>query len=194
MNTIAATSALTVLALLVGACSKSESPKEEATNRNAAASVVPAELGALKQVHAFGDIFLAGQPTEFDVAAAKARGVKTVIDLRGATEDRGFDERVIVEGLGLKYVSLPFKKPDELTDAVFDRARQLLDDVDRPVLVHCGSANRVGAVWIPWRVIEGGLSIDDAIAEAKTIGLKTPEFAEKAKEYVARHPPAKKDP
>jgi protein tyrosine phosphatase (PTP) superfamily phosphohydrolase (DUF442 family) len=112
--------------------------------------------------------------------------VRTVFNLRHESEIRGFDEQLVVTELGMRYVSLPWNGPDELTDDVFDRARAVLGTTERPLLLHCGSAHRVGAVWIPWRVLDCGLSVEDALAEARTIGLRTPEYQQKALEYVAR--------
>ena len=36
--------------------------------------------------------------------------------------------------------------------------------------------------------LDGGLTLDEAAAEARTIGLKTAEYEAKARDYVARHP------
>ena len=41
-------------------------------------------------------------------------------------------------------------------------------------------------MWLPWRVLDGGLSYDEALAEAKTVGLKSPLYEEKAREYIER--------
>jgi uncharacterized protein (TIGR01244 family) len=147
----------------------------------------PYECGTIARLHTYGGVFLASQPSPEDFAQAQKGGVRTVVNLRHADEVTDFDERAVVTDLGLEYVSLPWNGADELTDEVFDRARQVLDTAERPILLHCGSANRVGAVWIPWRVLDGGLSYDEALAEAKTIGLKTSAFEAKAKDYVERH-------
>lgn len=150
----------------------------------------PYECGSITRLHTFGGIFLASQPMQADFEQAKLGGVKTVINLRHASELEGFDERAFVEGLGLAYVELPWNGAAELTDQVFTRSRELLNTVERPILLHCSSANRVGAVWIPWRVLDGGVTWEQALAEARTIGIKTPEYETKAKDYVARHRPA----
>jgi protein tyrosine phosphatase (PTP) superfamily phosphohydrolase (DUF442 family) len=149
-------------------------------------AVEPAELGSTARVHEFDGALLAGQPDAADLAIARERGVKTVISLRRDTESVGFDERAEAARLGLAYVSLPWSGPDELTDAVFDEARRLLRETPRPLLLHCGSANRVAAVWLPWRVLDDGAEYDPALAEARQIGLTTPEFEQKAKDYIDR--------
>ena len=52
--------------------------------------------------------------------------------------------------------------------------------------MHYASARRVGAVGVPYRVLDGGIALEDAVTEAKTIGLRTPELETKARDYVAR--------
>jgi len=71
-----------------------------------------------------------------------------------------------------------------LTPKVFDKARKLLRTSEKPILLHCSSANRVGAVWIPFRALDMGIPLEQAVEEAKTIGLKTPAYEEIARQYV----------
>jgi uncharacterized protein (TIGR01244 family) len=146
----------------------------------------PYECGSITRLHTLGGVFLASQPGPDDFAQARRGGVKTVINLRHESEIKDFDEARVVSELGLKYVNLPWDGPEELTDEVFDEARDLLNSAERPILLHCASANRVGAVWLPWRVLDGKLSWEAALAEAKTVGLKSPDYEAKAKEYIAR--------
>ena len=54
------------------------------------------------------------------------------------------------------------------------------------MLVHCFSAGRVGATWLAHRVLDDGLTVEAAVAEAKTIGLKKEDFIAKATDYVQR--------
>jgi uncharacterized protein (TIGR01244 family) len=87
----------------------------------------------------------AGQPDEAALAVFASQGYTKVIDLRTDGEDRGIDEPAVVERLGMEYVSLPIGR-DDIT---FDSAQMLdslIDAADGPVLVHCGSGNRVGAL------------------------------------------------
>jgi len=96
----------------------------------------------------------AGQPDEAAFGIFAEQGYTTVIDLRTAGEDRGLDEAKVVEGLGMEYISLPIGR-DDIT---FDSARsldQLIAETDGPVLVHCGSANRVGALLALSKSLDG---------------------------------------
>lgn len=146
----------------------------------------PHSCGTIERLHTCGGIFLASQPAAADFQLAKDAGMQTVLDLRKPDEGRGFDEPRIVRELGLAYVNLPFGSPDELTDEVFARGRELLARAQRPLLVHCHSSNRVGAIWLAWRALDGGLSWEAALAEARTVGLKTPALEAKARDYVER--------
>lgn len=146
----------------------------------------PGRLGSTYKIHAFGDILLAGQPTLNDLNAAKAAGIKTVINLRLPQEMR-FDEAAAVRDLGMAYHNFPISGPETLTDKVFEDIRKLLNDKKkRGVLVHCASANRVGAVWLPYRVLDGGMSYEKALAEARQIGLRTPQYEPKAAAYIKK--------
>ncbi len=138
-------------------------------------------------MHTLNGIYLAGQPAPADFAQARKDGVKTVINLRHPAEIKEFDEEQVVEAEGLHYVSIPFKEPEELTDAVFDAVRHQLKTAPRPILMHCGSANRVGAVWLPYRVLDGGLTYEEALAEAKTVGLKSSDYENTARTYIEAH-------
>jgi protein tyrosine phosphatase (PTP) superfamily phosphohydrolase (DUF442 family) len=109
-----------------------------------------------------------------------------VINLR-KEEELDWDEKAAVEKLGMEYHNLGFKAPEELTEEIFNTARQLLSRADKkPILLHCSTANRVGAVWLAHRVLDDGLSFEEARIEAETVGLKLPAFAEKARSYIGR--------
>lgn len=170
------------LACVVLACA---APAKEAPPVPLAA-LAPATCGSIPNLHALGDVWFAGQPSAEDFALAKAQGVKTVFNLRRAGEQAGFDEQAHANALGLTYVNLPIGGPSDLTDEVFQRAREILSNAERPLLVHCASANRVGAVYVPWRVLDGGVTLEQALSEAHEIGLKSPELEAKAREYVMR--------
>ncbi len=147
----------------------------------------PYECGKAQRLHTLAGVFLASQPHPEDFKLAKDVGIKTVVNLR-KKEELEWDEQAHVKKLGMEYKHIPFQSPAELTDIVFDQIRKLLKDkTQRPLLLHCSSANRVGAVWLAHRVLDGGLPYDEALAEAKQVGLKLPAYEEKAKDYIQRN-------
>jgi protein tyrosine phosphatase (PTP) superfamily phosphohydrolase (DUF442 family) len=149
-------------------------------------SLEPRTCGAVQRLHALGEVYLGSQPDAEDLRAAHAMGVETIVSLRHAAETQDWDEEGLARGLGMDFVRIPWNGPGELSDEIFDAARDQLRGAARPLFLHCGSGNRVGAVWIPYRVLDQGAELEAAVAEAKVVGLKTPEFEAKARDYVAR--------
>lgn len=179
-----------LLILLLSGCTSTESRQpvvETDAVAEAVASVESATIGSIPNLTRSGDLYLAGQPTPGDLPLLKEAGITTVISLRHPEELAGFDEGAAVRELGLTYAPLPWNGPDELTDDVFDEARALLREIDSPALLHCGSANRVGAVWLPFRVLDEGVDVEQAVAEAKQIGMRTPGYETAARDYIARN-------
>jgi uncharacterized protein (TIGR01244 family) len=111
-----------------------------------------------------------GQPTAEELQAVADHGYVAVIDLRGDDEDRGFDEAAAATAVGLSYATLPIA--DEAAVNV-DNARklgELLAVFDGPVLVHCGSGNRVGAL-TALLAAEAGADVDQALEAGRAAGL-----------------------
>jgi uncharacterized protein (TIGR01244 family) len=129
-------------------------------------------------------LLTAGQPTPEQLQEAAKAGYKTVLDLRAPGEDRGFDETKAAEAAGLAYVNVPVT-PDTLDQAVIDRFLAALEGAERPVLVHCGTANRVGGVYYAYLVLEKGLSEQEALERARDAGLRSEELGEKVRRLVA---------
>lgn len=88
-----------------------------------------------------------GQPTEDEFRHAAKLGYQTVVNLRTDGEEIPFDEPALVEELGMKYVHLPIAGADGITSANAAALAEILDDAERPILLHCGSGNRVGALF-----------------------------------------------
>ncbi len=92
-------------------------------------------------------ITTAAQPSAEQLAAAAQSGFKVIIDLRGVSEDRGMpNEKATVETLGMSYVALPVEGAGGVTYANATALDKLLADIEGPVLIHCASGNRAGAL------------------------------------------------
>ena len=146
---------------------------------------VPESVGEIQSLHRLDGIYLASQPSVQDFQLLKEAGIRTVVDQR-YPEETPFDERAIVERLGMTYINVPWNGPADLSDEVFDRYRQLLNEAGQPVLMHCSSANRVGTVWLPWRVLDGGVSVETALEEARLVGLRHPAYEAAAIAYIEK--------
>ena len=157
--------------------------------RDANARLIPVDDATLPGAHEAGPVDLAGQPTKEQFELLRNRNITTVISLRGDGE-LAWDEQAMVESLGMNFVSIPISHPSDLDPTTLKRIRSLLSAAksDERVLLHCASANRVGAVWMAHRVKDGRMTVDHAIKEAKRVGLRSEAF-EKAtlKAIIGNH-------
>lgn len=129
----------------------------------------------------------AGQPDAGAWSALARAGYRTVVDLRAEQEPRGHQEPAAVREAGLEYVALPVTA-DTLDDAAFERFRELARDAGRrPIFVHCATANRVGAMLLPYFALDEGRPLVDAARLAQQAGLRSQELASLAIDYARRH-------
>jgi len=104
------------------------------------------------------------------VAELKRHGFKTILDLRTAREGTSIEKKN-VEGAGLQYHNIEVSRAP-ITPAQVERFAKLVKDKSNyPILVHCASANRVGAMWTLYRVSKG-VPATVAIEEGRTVGLR----------------------
>ena len=125
------------------------------------------ELGAVKPVEG---VTTAGQPDEAAFQVFADNGYVAVIDMRTEGDDRGLDEAAVVQGLGMDYVQLPIGGRDSITYENAQKLKELIDMYDEPVLVHCTSGNRVGALFALNEYRETG-DVDKAIHAGRIAGL-----------------------
>lgn len=125
-------------------------------------------------------ITAAGQPNEEGLRELADAGYAAVIDLRTSGEDRGLDEQAVVEELGMKYISLPIAGKSAVNFENAGILDQILDGFEQPVLVHCGSSNRVGAM-LALREKLNGADDEAALAFGKSAGMTSLEATVKAK-------------
>ncbi len=116
-----------------------------------------------------------GQPTDSAFAKLAANGYRSVLNLRTTSE--GVDlkhEQEVIEKAGLRYVGIPVVSSAPKPEQVDEFIKAVKDKDNQPMLIHCGSANRVGAFWMIYRVVEQGWPEDKALEEATKIGLTSP--------------------
>ncbi|TDI42768.1 MAG: phosphatase [Acidobacteria bacterium] len=134
------------------------------------------------------DIATAGQPSDEALEAVQKAGFKAVLNLR--TEQEGsLDEKPKVEALGMEYFNIPIGR-EGFSPEIVSKFRDILEDsANRPILIHCASSNRVGAMWYIHQVITNGESESSALEEAKKAGLRSEVLEGRAKDYVAQNKP-----
>jgi uncharacterized protein (TIGR01244 family) len=130
-----------------------------------------------------------GQVDPAAMKALKGEGYVSVINLRlpneeGANVDAG---RAAAQAAGLKYIHLPFNAAQPDPKVVDSFLSAVADKSNQPVFIHCGSANRVGGMWLIKRVLQDKWTMERATTEAEAIGLTNPQLKMFAADYIKKH-------
>jgi uncharacterized protein (TIGR01244 family) len=128
-------------------------------------------------------IAAAGQPSPEAMPRLGAMGFKTVLNLRMPGEGGPANEREVVESQGLRYVAVPMTAASFSLADVETVEKVLNDPAAGPVLIHCASANRVGATWAAV-LARRGQSLDDALARGHEAGLRAGPMEEAVKRVL----------
>ncbi len=110
-----------------------------------------------------------GQPTVEQLEAAGRAGFKTVINLRAAGEPGTRESEV--EAAGMHYVELPIAGTEAISEANARALAAALEEAEHPVLLHCGSGNRVGALLALKAFHVDGMSAEEALQYGLDSGL-----------------------
>lgn len=120
------------------------------------------------------------QPKKEDFLWLKNEGVTDIINFRTMVEPaQNFDEKSVVEGLGMKYHNIPTitSKPNE------DKVEQFLDIIENvhkrngKAHIHCkAGADRTGMYAFIYKNIKGIGTITDNIQEWIALGHNTKRF------------------
>lgn len=167
MRPAAPTTCAIALSLALGACSHAA---PEVATAAPAAEPAAAELSIPLRSPRAG-LYTGGQPAPTDWAGVAALGVGTVINLRAPGETAGRDLAAEAAASGLRYHALPVAGAGDLSLENARALKQLLDDAGHPVLVHCASGNRVGALLALAAADSGEMAADAAIEFGRAAGL-----------------------
>lgn len=128
----------------------------------------------------------AGATDPSAMTALRKEGFVSVINLRQADEPGANipESRAAAQAAGLKYIHLPFNAASPDPTVVESFLAAIADTSNQPAFIHCGSANRVGAVWMIKRALQDKWPIEKARAEAETIGLSSPALVTFATNYI----------
>jgi uncharacterized protein (TIGR01244 family) len=137
------------------------------------------ELGVLLQ-----------QPTPEQLHQAAREGFKSVINLRAPDEEGALsDEGQQAEAAGLGYVNIPVK-PEALSDELADQVLRHIAQAPKPVLVHCKTGLRSGALALMYAAVQEGWSAAEAMERGRRLGLSLdamPRMKQFFEQYVSTH-------
>lgn len=122
--------------------------------------------------------------------ALAGAGYRSVLNLRSPSEP-GFstEEQQQVEAAGLQYLNIPVD-PAQITDPLTDKILTQMEQLAKPILLHCSSGIRSGAMALIYVAIQQGMSVDQAMAKNRLwgLGLATkPQIQQFVQDYIARH-------
>jgi protein tyrosine/serine phosphatase len=91
-----------------------------------------------------GELYRSNQPTAAQIADYRRRyGIKTIINLRGRSEDAAWyrDEIATAASLGVKHIDFRMSARKQLTLAETGELLAILREVPKPLLIHCKSGS-----------------------------------------------------
>ncbi len=135
-----------------------------------------------------------GQVTPQQLKQARQEGFKSVLNLR-SPDELGFlhDEQQVVEALGLYYVNFPLKL-EALNEELITEILMTLEQLPKPVLIHCAAAMRSTGMALLNIAIQEGLTPQQTLIKARNIGFGffehaniSPRLKQLFVDYLAKH-------
>lgn len=168
-------------ALALAACSSGEEKSEAEAKAEDAAPVGPlpivsANIAGLPDSVVIGDVIVSGKPTMEGMVNARDSGATLVINTQ-MQKELTYDERQVVQGLGMRYLDLGYT-PETLDDVLVDTfifEMKKHKPEDGKTLLHCSSGSRAAALWAMYEIKELKVDPEMAVDRARKIapGLST---------------------
>jgi len=131
----------------------------------------PCDIPGLPNCARTGDVVFGGQPSPATLQYLADQGYTTVVTTRGLAE-LDWDERAAVEALGMRFVQIPMDNPVlAITDAQVAALDSVLTSASGPILLHCGSGNRVAGLWAAWLAEKRSIDPEAALRLAELAGM-----------------------
>ncbi len=74
----------------------------------------------------------------------------------------------------MSFVNIPMTKPiTEITDEQVHRFSEMMKNGQRPMVLHCGSGNRISGLWAVWLVERQNMAPERAVHLARQTGMKS---------------------
>jgi uncharacterized protein (TIGR01244 family) len=117
------------------------------------------------------ELSAAGQVTPEQLQQAAQDGFKSVLNLR-SSDEAGYlsDEQQQSEAAGLQYASVPLKA-SEPNQKLVEKAIREIEDLPKPIWVHCGAGLRAGAIALIATATQEGLTHEQITEKARELGL-----------------------
>ncbi len=120
-----------------------------------------------------GNVVLSGQPSAEAIGLLKIQGYRTIVSARAAGE-LDWDEAAEAAKNGLTFISIPVPSPvTEITDEQVARLAEAMQKSKRPILLHCGSGNRIAGLWAVYLAEHEGVPVERALELGQKAGMRS---------------------
>ncbi|MCI0337286.1 MAG: tyrosine-protein phosphatase [Acidobacteria bacterium] len=134
-------------------------------------------------------LYRGGQPKKGGLKKLADLGIKTIVNLRGESDDTHGQEDE-AKRLGLRYFNIPMSSTGRPTEEQVRRVLEIIETQDNaPLFIHCRrGADRTGVIIAIFRIKHDGWTAERAIDEAKSCGLGLVQFQKRdyIKDYFER--------
>ncbi|BAZ88092.1 beta-lactamase hydrolase domain-containing protein [Dolichospermum compactum] len=117
------------------------------------------------------DLSIAGQISSEELKQLAIGGFKSVLNLRDPDENGFFhDEKQEAQIVGLEYTNIPLNSqaPNPKLTA---QAIQAVENLPKPILIHCAGGARAGGIALITEAIKAGLTYEQIAQKANELGI-----------------------
>lgn len=119
------------------------------------------------------ELAIAGQLTFDELQQLAEEGYRSVVNLRSSDESGFLDgEQKKIECSGLRYINIPIQADDLNLNNVFSVIQEL-DQLPKPMLVHCDNGIRSSIVVLMQIAIGQGIRAEDALQKVAELGVSS---------------------
>ncbi|MCC6916250.1 protein tyrosine phosphatase family protein [Nitrosomonas sp.] len=122
----------------------------------------------MRYYRATPNIATSGALSQDSIQELAKHSFQTVIDLRNESEGTPAEKKAVEAAL-MTYINIPVSG-DGVNESQLAAFKQALEQASPPILVHCATGNRAGAMWTVYRLNEG-IAPDIAFKEGRTAGM-----------------------
>lgn len=128
-------------------------------------------------------LYRGAQPKGDGLKKLSGLGVKTIVNLRGESEDTQVEEAQ-ARSLGFRYFNIPMSGTGRPTEEQISRVMGIIEEPENgPVFIHCRrGADRTGVVIAIYRITHDGWTVDQALEEANRYGMGFIQF--RKRDYI----------
>ncbi|MDB9311109.1 sulfur transferase domain-containing protein [Aphanizomenon sp. CS-733/32] len=117
------------------------------------------------------NLSIAGQISSEELKQLAIDGFKSVLNLRSPDENGFFhDEKQEAQIVGLEYTNIPLN-PQEPNQELTKEAIQEIENLPKPILIHCAGGARAGGIALIAEAIQAGLTYEQIAQKANELGI-----------------------